>query len=157
MSSIAVQCAVGEVGSKATTKLSYGFSSLVNIGRFQYGMDNSGIYLLNSGETDNNVIYSRTFTLATTDLGNKNRKRGRRIYIGVDTNSELIVSIKFDDEEWRNYPVTPKKNGLQEINVPVGYNGYGRYMTVKITSNNRFRIDNIDILLIIRSLGTRRY
>lgn len=154
---IAVQTAVGEIGSKATTELTYQFNSMLSNGGFQYGCNGNGIFLLNSGELDNGSPFSRTVTFATTDLGEKNPKRARFVYIGFDAASAITLSVKIDDQSWRDYAATPLKTGLQRLRVPIGRDGQGRYFTFKITATTRFRIDSVGGMFIIRSTGIKGY
>jgi len=155
MGSIAVQTAVGSLTGKAVTELSYSFGTLVNTGRFQYGLNNEGIFLLNIGEQDNDVDYTRSFTLASSDLDAKNLKRFRFLFIGVDTDDSFTISVMGDNKTWRDYDVVLNKTGLQEIQQVVGHGDFGRYWKIKISSTSRFRVDSIDGTLIVRPLGVR--
>lgn len=154
MVTIATQTAIGELGRKAVTELSYSFDNMVNVGH-QYGCNSEGIFLLNNGEQDDDSDFTRTFTVSSSDYGTKNLKRFRFIYIGIDTDNSFTVSVMSDNKVWRNYDAVLNKTGLQQLRVPVGRDGYGRYWKVKITSTSRFRIDSIVGLLIIRPLGIK--
>lgn len=147
MGSIAVQTAA----SNATTELSDSFASMVDTGEFQYGCNSEGIFLLNSDEAGS----TRTFTLATTDFGMKNHKRLRKLYIGLVADSPITVSVMGDKKVWRHKTKALKKTGLQTLRVPIDRDGFGRYWTIKISATTRFRIDSIDGLLVVRSLGIR--
>ena len=153
MSTIAVQTAVNH----AVTELSYSLGSMVNVGEFQYGASNEGIFILNSGDTDNEVPFTRSFTLATSDFGIQNYKKIRRIAIGFEGSLSFTLLVKFDDQEWIEYPVSPRKTGLQQIVVPIDTRDQGRYITIKISSTNSFKIDRIEGLFIVRPLGISGY
>lgn len=152
---IAIQTAVGDVGSKAVTELSYAFNALINTGSFQYGCNDDGIFLLNSGEQDNDGDYVRSFTLSSSDYGLANLKRIRFLYLGIDTDNSFTVSVMGDNKVWRDYTVPLNKLGLQEIRKSIGRDGFGRYWKIKISSTNRFRISMIGAVLVIRPLGLR--
>lgn len=154
---LAVQTAIGEPGRKVTTELSWDFNDLISIENFAYGLDENGIHLLNTTEKDNLVEYTRSFTLATTDLGVKNPKRGRRVNIGFKADSKFTLEVQIDEQTARTYTVTPLKTGLQRIRIPIGRDGQGRYFKFKISSTNAFRIDQIDGTFIVRSLGIKGY
>ena len=154
---IAVQTAIGTIGSKATTELSYAFKSMINAGEFQYGLNQDGIYLLNQGEQDDGETFERSVTFATTDFGVKNPKRVRFIHIGFVADYEFTLAVKIDDQVWRKYTVTPRKTGLQRLRVPIGRNGQGAYITTKITSRSMFRIDMMAGILIVRPTGITGY
>ncbi len=162
MTSIAVQSAVGASSSKAVTELTYNFSSIINTGKFQYGLNREGIFLLNNGDTDDGELYSRSFTLATTDLDVVNMKRARKLLIGIDTRKEFTVSITFDNNNWRHYTRVPEKLGLQTLEISIGrgrltQGGSGRYVTIKVTSMYRFRVDHILGNFFVRPRGIKGY
>ncbi len=152
---LAVQTSIGEVSGKAVTELASKYDSMLNDGEFQYGCNEDGIFLLNSPDPDG--FLTRTFTLATTDMGSKNPKRGRFAYVGIDTDQEFTLSVNVDKQGWRDYRVEPQKQGLQRLKVPIGRNGQGRYWKFKFTSNYPFLVDQIDALFVIRSSGIRGY
>jgi len=157
---IAIQTAIGDIGGKATTQLSTSPASMINAKGFQYALDTNGVHILNRGDTDNNAEFTRTFTLATTDLGIKNPKRGRFFYVGYEVfqaNDPMTISIKLDDQAWREYNVVNRKVGLQRVRVPIGRDGKGRYVTVKISSVKHFRLDNIDAEFYLLSSGNKGY
>lgn len=157
MSGIAVQGAIGDIGAKATTKLSSSYNSLATINGVAIGANSSGLHLLNSGNQNNDVDFTKTFTLATTDFGIDNFKRIRFVYIGIDFSSAITLSVKADDQSWRNYTITPKKTGLQKIKKSIGRNGQGRYWTFKISSISAFRIDSLKAAIYVRPIGISGY
>ncbi len=157
---IATQAKLGSIGEKPTTELSLAFDSLVGGGGYAFGLNEDGIHLLNSGDTDTGVAFTRSFTLATSDLGAKNPKRGRYFYIGYEVYQEsdpMTIALKLDGQEWRTYNVKNKKVGLQVVRVPIGRDGKGRYTTIKISSTAAFRIDSIRMALYVLSSGNKGY
>ncbi len=68
MGTIAIQTKVGELGEKATTELSYDFDSMVNCGEFQYGLNENGIYRLNSGSLDDSTVFTSSITFQTSEI-----------------------------------------------------------------------------------------
>jgi hypothetical protein len=145
MSILAIQTAVGSIGSKAATVLSYDASSLLNIGKFQYKGGPDGLYILNQSDTD--TTYTKSFTLATTDLGIENPKHCSFLYIGVktvSTNTKLNITLTNDKGVSKTVPYIVLKVGLQRLRVPMGHINRGRYIKLKISSDNSFRIDNIE-------------
>ena len=158
MGAIGVQCAVGATGKKALTKLSNcDFNSMAVINGVPLGANSSGLFKLNDGELESSAAFTRTFILATTDFGIDNQKRVRFVYIGIDTEYEFTLSVKADDQTWRDYTVTPPKTGLQRIRISIGRSGQGRYWTFKISSTNAFVIDKIEAILNARSGGIVGY
>lgn len=159
MGAIAVQGAVGQVGSKATTELSYNFNSMVALpGGFQVGANGNGLFLLNQGELDDGATYERTFTVNTSDYGKQEFKQFRFLYIGFKGDNPFTVLVNTDEQGWRDYTATPGKTGLQRaVQIPVGSNDQGRYWKIKITSNYSFVIDRIDGMFYVRSTGIGGY
>jgi len=156
--SIAVQTAVGEIGSKAVSELSYAFGGMVNCGRFQYGVNESGIFLLNSGDTDNDSLFESSFTLATSDYGAANNKRFRYIYLKIEVygDTDITVSVRPNKGEWLVRSVAVAGAGLKTVSFTIPReNGQGNYHTVKIACNKQFRIHGISGLLIVRPSGVR--
>lgn len=159
MSTLATQIAIGNIGEKPTTLISWSFPALINAGAFQYGGDGTGLYLLNTGEEDNGSAFQRFFTLSTSDFGIHNPKKMRFAYIGFEGNHEhsFKISVKADDQLYREHIVTPLKDGLQRIRVPIGTDRQGRYFTLQISSTHPFRIDSIKGIFYVRSAGIGGY
>jgi len=154
---IAIQTAVGEIGSKATTELAWKYDDMVSVGNLQYGANEDGIYQMNATEQDDGSDFIRTLTFATTDFDSKNPKRMRSLYFGIETDDDITVSVKTDDQSWRDYTLEHEKNGIQRVAVDIGMDGQGRYWTVKLSSTTPFRIDNIGSVFIIRPMGLKGY
>lgn len=154
--SIAVQTAVGDIGSKATTELSTAFAGMVNCGTFQYGVNSTGIYRLNSGNLDGVATFEKSFTLATSDFGKINAKRIRRLYAEVEIydNTTLTFAVRPDKGAWITKSVALTGTGLKKFKVTIQREGCsGSYHTIKISSNSQFRIHSLSGLFNIRPLG----
>ena len=151
MPSIAIQTAQ----NRAVTELSFSFASMVDCGQFQYGSNADGLFRLNVGEQDAGADFTREFVLASSDYGVDNLKKMRSLYIGADCNNAFTVSVMGDDKVWRTYTPILRKQGLQEIKLPIGRDGYGSYWKIKISSTKQFRIDRISGNIIVRALGHR--
>lgn len=154
--SIAVQTAVGDIGSKAVTDISWNFAGLINCGAYQFGVNENGIYLLNYGNSHNEALFSKSLTFVTSDFGLKNIKRFRYIYLEIEVygDSTFIVSVKPDKGSWINKTVSVVGAGLKTIRFSISRtNGQGYYHTVKIASEQQFRLHASYGLLNVRSLG----
>lgn len=153
---IAVQTAIGDIGSKAVTSLSWSFNSMVNTGKFQYGFNDNGIYILNtSGEDEAGSSDGYEVIFANTDFGIDNLKRVRFIYAGIVADGAVVISVMNDNKKWITCTKKSLKTGVQKIRFPISRKGYGRYCKVKIFSLSPFKIDNISGLLVIRPLGIK--
>jgi len=159
MSSIAVQTVIGDEGTKATTELTYGFNSLLNNSGFQFGANSNGLFLINQGETDNLVNYERTFTLATTDLGIRNPKEFRFIYIGFSAfkGTRIDIYVHADDQKPIKHVHRAIKSGTQRARIPIDVRVLGRYWTVKVSSMKAFRVDEMEVQTNVRSSGIIGY
>lgn len=156
---IATQTSIGSPGEQPTTELSWAFDSMINVGNNQIGFNSEGIHKLNSGTLDNVTPFISEFTLATSSLGINNPKRCRYLYLMLDVLEiePVSVSIKLDKGAWRTYASVPHKDRLQRVRVPVGRNGTGAFVTIKVSSENAFRVSEIEGLFIARPLGLRGY
>jgi len=150
---IAVQGAVGENNSKATTRLSYKFNSLAVINGVPFGANSSGLFQLNTGETDNDSVYTRTFTLATTDFGDDHPKHLRYIYMTVDTDNDFKLSIKTDNGLDRILEASLLMTGLQRIRIENIYADVGEHWSITMYSNHFFRVDKISAIFYRTSYG----
>ena len=160
MGGIAVQGAIGESGRKPTTVLSgFAFNSMATINGVDIGASlTNGLCVLNQGEKDVDAEVQRTVTFATTDFGIKNPKRIRYIYFGISFSSPITVSVAVDDQPERTYTLRPvKASGMQRVKLTIGHNRQGRYWRVKITSDKRFVLDDVETLLVVRTSGIKGY
>ena len=158
MGCIAVQCAVGEIGEKALTELSPSYESLINTGKFQYGLNDDGIYLLNTGNVYSNVTFTSSLTLGTTDFGIDTSKRLRFLYLKVEvmTDSTFTIKTKADGGSWETTTENVIGAGIKLIKVIFGHTTcLGDYITINIASTAQFRLHKITGLIIPKALSRR--
>jgi len=126
------------LGEQLSQYANYNFNSMCKFGDFYLGAGSSGIFKLDSGDTDAGTNIEAFFELANTDLGIEHQKRMRAAYVGYETNGNLMLTIEDDDGNERNYTITPNHIGnLQQTSrVAIGRDGKGRYWM--------FRIDNVN-------------
>jgi hypothetical protein len=153
---ISVQTRVGNPGSQATTELGLAFNSLLNLGPFQVGSSSSGLYLLNQGELIDSQEYLREVTFSTTDFGIRNPKHIRFMYLGLRSEGDLVVSVNADERGWQSV-VVPSTTDLQRVRVPISLESLGRYWSVRFSSYQAFRVDHVEVQLIVRSSGIIGY
>jgi hypothetical protein len=157
--SIAVQTAIGEIGEKATTDLSFNFKSMIDCGGFQYGLNESGIFLLNSGNNINEQPFLKSITLATSNFGIPNYKWIRYLYLLVEVfgYTTFTASIRPNRGNWVNKVISTEKAGLKTLSFTMQReNGQGNYHNVKISSYQQFKIHEIKALLVVRNMGINR-
>jgi len=153
---IAVQTAVGAIGEKATTELSCAFAGMVNCGAYQYGVNSTGIYRLNSGNLDGTTPLAFSFTLASSDFGKRNYKRPRFVYLEVEIyeDTAFTVSVKPNRGTFIDKTVTAKGPGVKTIKVPIQREGMqGNFHTIKISGTKQFRVHEVSGLFIVRPSG----
>lgn len=151
MGCLAVQCAIGEIGEKALTELSPSYESLINTGDFQYGLNSSGIFLLNTGNVYSDVAYTKSFTLPKTSLGVDDNKRLRFLYIKVETYDDATFTIKAkpDNGAWTADTLSVVGADIRTLKAIFGSKScISDYITVNISSTARFRIHQITGLVI---------
>ena len=112
-----------------------------------------GIYQLDSGDTDDGALIQSRMDCKITDFGSHHQKRMRKLYLGYESNGELLVKIKNDDGNERAYGVVPPFAGQAQNSgvVPVGRDGKGRYWQVRIENVDGadFSVDSIDAVVVV--------
>lgn len=151
----AVQGAIGPVGGKAVTTLpDFNFNSAGTIGGMKIGASKDGLFTLNQGDLNNDVEYTRSFTLNKTHLGHPgNLKKIRYLYFSmIGEYGKVGVSTKADDGTWRNWDrCTPW--GAGGFRASVGSQETGLYWTFKFSSTEYFCVDNISLNYTVLSAG----
>ena len=156
---IAVQAAVGPVGGKATTEITPSYAGLVNCGKFQYGVNASGVHLLNTGSTDDGVPIAHSFTLASSDYGDMSFKRIRYLYLEVEVYEETVftASVKPNKGTFVDKTVTVPGPGLKTVSFTIQRsNVQGNFHTIKISATKQFRVHKILGLFVVRPAGVGR-
>lgn len=154
MCAIAVQGAIGEMGKKATTRLTnYAFNSMAIINGFPFAANASGVYRLNTGDRDTEGEYTRTVIFPETDFNNPNPKRIRFVDIGLRTAHAFTVKTTTDNGEYWEEEYEPVEEGYFTARVPMGRNVEGRYHKIQISSKNFMRIDSVIAVTNITSRG----
>lgn len=154
--SIAVQSAVGAIGSKATTELSFAFAGMADCGQFQYGVNSTGIHLLNTGNIDGATAFEKSFTLATSDFGRPNMKRFRWVYVELEVyeDATFTVSVRPNKGAWVTKTVNVVGAGLKKVRFTIpSAGGMGTYHAVKVSSLSQFRIHSMSAVLIVMAMG----
>ena len=126
------------LGEQLSQYANYDFNSVCKFDGKYIGANDSGIFQLDSGETDADTAIEAFFELIVTDMGIEHQKRIRSAYVGYETNGDLMLTVKDDEDNERNYTIKPNHIGhmQQTSKVPIGRDGKGRYWM--------FRIDNVN-------------
>lgn len=144
-----IQGAVGGLGRKAVAEISDNYLSVNHTDGVAYGAKADGLYKLDedySGGGFSATISSHDFNVSKT-------KKCRSLYFGIDTDSSFKVYTSVDDGAWVEYDATNVKTGKQRIKVPISHIQRGRYWSVKIESDDYFKLDHIRGVFIELSAG----
>lgn len=137
----------------------YPFNSLCVFNSQLLGANEDGIFVLSSGNTDNDVEIDAEFELAESDLGIYKDKRIRSLQIGGIFSGNLEVSVKADGSESEYALLSPGISGLKYGNskVAVNWENKGRYFGVKVANVNGsdFSIDSISGLVTVTNLPSK--
>lgn len=129
----------------------FNFNSFCKIGEKYFGASDTGIYDL-TGDDDAGVFINAFFELVLSDFGISNIKRIRSAYVGGESDGELTLTLKDDENNSRSYALNLTSGNVQSSGkVKVGRDGQGRYYQVRIDniSGCYFAIDDIEVLAII--------
>ncbi|MDX9893853.1 MAG: hypothetical protein RBS34_00305 [Desulfofustis sp.] len=118
---------------------------------FYLGANENGLFLLD-GVDDNGTAIEASFTLPLDDLGSHMHKRLRFLYLGLEGNGDVLVTVSFDElddthEITFSIPQEHQQTGLMR---PVSRAVFGRYLRLKVENVNGsvFALDSIDVVPI---------
>ena len=129
----------------------YNFNSFCKIGDKHYGATDDGIFEL-VGDTDAGEDIDAWFELPMSDFGISNVKRLRRIYLGYEATGDLIVKVKDNENNERQYPLDnitlDKQIGGR---ITVERDQLGRYWGERIENvrGAYFAVDSIEVVPVI--------
>lgn len=131
----------------------YNFNSMCKFGSKLLGANESGIFVLESGDDDSGTDISAFFKLGPTDFGIENEKRLRRSYISGRLDGRLRVTMSGDEGEEVEQSVVPSEGSLRLIHHEVrgGRDIRGKYLSFKVANvlGSDFTISNINAVLIV--------
>lgn len=135
----------------ATQFANYNYKDFVTVGGTTYGLNDNGIFSLDTNDTDNGIAIGAYFSIIMTNLGIANQKRIRSGIISGE-GGDLKVTIIFDDDSQYEAYVTPSGTGAGKFNGIRSQKG--EYFQIKIQNVNGsdFSIDQIDVTPIILGL-----
>lgn len=140
-------------GAQPSQWARYNFNSMAKIGGKYVGANDQGLFALNTGGHDNGDPIDAFLELVTSDWGIAHQKRIRSLYVGFETDGDLIISVKDDDDNERNYVISPHHtaNKQHSARVPGSRDGKGRYWSIRIDNVNGsdFSIDMIEVIPIV--------
>ena len=131
----------------------YNFNSMAKVGDVYLGANENGIFILDSGDSDAGDEIEAFFELPTSDWGIINAKRIRRLYVSYESNGDLLLSVKDDEDNLRYYLLEPVHlpNKQHTARVAIGRDGKGVHWMIRIenTSGSDFSVDRINIIPVV--------
>jgi hypothetical protein len=129
------------------------FASMAKIGGQYVGAGESGLMRLESGDFDNGAPIEAFFELATSDWGVSEQKRVRALYLGYESDGNLMVTVRDDDGNERSFTVAPNHSANLQHSAKVSgaRDGKGRYWMIRVDNVNGadFSIDSIHVLPVV--------
>jgi hypothetical protein len=133
----------------------FNFNSFCKLGDLVLGANESGIFVLEDGDTDNGTKISAFIELPVRDFGISNLKRLRKAYIGLEADGVVRLLVKNDEHNERVYKIIPSGFGdyQEAVKVPIGADGKGRYWSFRIENQDGcdFGIDSLEVVPIVLS------
>ena len=140
-------------GEQLSQWANYNFNSMAKIGENYVGADAAGLFKLNTGGHDNTEPIEAFFELVTSDWGVPNQKRIRSLYFGYETDGEIMVTVRDDDDNERNFLLNANhlSNDQHSAKVFGARDGKGRYWMIRIDNVNGsdFSMDHIEVVPVI--------
>lgn len=132
---------------------SFNFNSMCKFGDVYLGANGDGIHTLGGG-TDNGTNISAFFELALSDWGISEFKYIRRIFVGYETNGNLLLTIKSDEDDVWTATLEYHRFGYDRQTgnkIDGRRDKEGRYWNIRIDNVDgcEFAIDMIEVLAIL--------
>ena len=134
-----------------TQYCNFNFNSFCKIGSKNYSANDAGIFEL-TGNTDAGANIDSFFELVLSDFGIANMKRVRSIYVGGESEGQLTLTLKDDEDNSRPYSFSLASDSKQiSGKIDIGRDGQGRYWQTRIdnTSGCYFAIDLIELSITV--------
>ena len=135
---------------RATTQyINYDMNSMVKFGDKYLGASSDGIYELD-GDTDDGDSIGAYFEPIVTDFGISNPKKVRFVFLGYESEGDIIVTLAADEGIRQSYIVDSLKTGQQNRRIPSNRNMQGRYVMVGVSNvcGCDFGVDSMDMVIV---------
>jgi hypothetical protein len=121
---------------------------MVRFGDKHLGACSGGIFELD-GDDDNGIDIEAFFEPIITDFGISNPKKVRFVFLGYESDGDLLLTLAADERNEQSHTVDSLKTGQQERRVPANRNMEGRYIMVRVSNvaGSDFGLDSIDVAL----------
>ena len=135
----------------ATTQyINYNMNSMVKFGDTFLGACSDGIFELD-GDTDDGIDIGAYFEPIITDFGISNPKKVRFVFLGYESEDDLIVTMAADEGNRQSCVVDSLKTGQQSRRMTSNRNMEGRYLMLGVSNTGGcdFGVDSIDVAIVI--------
>lgn len=140
-------------GGQLSQWANYNFNSMTKVGDYYVGAGEDGLFQLNTDDDDAGMGIVAFFELPYSDWGIANQKRIRSLYVGYEANGDLLLTVKDDDANERNYILHPNHTANQQhgAKMPGARDGKGRYWMIRVDNINGadFSMDDIKVLPVV--------
>lgn len=140
-------------GFRVSQYSGWNFNSMCKFGEVYLGANENGIFVIDSGNLDNTSDIDAYFQTATTDFGLAFQKRWRSVYVGYETNGQMLLKLYDDDGNERVYQFSPifSDNEQHGNRISIGRDGRGRYWSFRIENSlgADFSVNNITGIPVI--------
>jgi hypothetical protein len=131
----------------------YNFKSMCKFGDKLLGANEDGLFVLNSGDTDNGTDIPAFFVIGPTDFGAEEEKRIRRLYFSGRMDGRLRVEMSGDEEDPVSQELNPENIELRLTHhrIKGGRDVRGKYLKLKVSNvlGSDFTVSSINAVLVV--------
>lgn len=134
-----------------TQYTNYNFNSMIRFGGKVFASSDSGIFQLDSSDTDDGSEITAMLELVKTDFGSPNPKKVLKVMFGIEASGMMLATITSDDAV-SNSGLMPATQINQEQHGDWSVmRSFGRYLSIRIQNVQGcdFSLDDIKVVLII--------
>lgn len=138
-----------------TEYTNYPFNSFAYVNNQYLAASSEGLYLLEGSLDEAEFITARIKT-ASMDLDTSNIKQVPQVYLGIDNDANLILTVSVDGKYTAQYELAIDSEDLSTQMFKIGKGLQGRYwqFTLETKENSNFDLDEIEIFPI--TFGRKR-
>ena len=130
----------------------YNFNSMCNFDGMLLGSNEDGLFVLDSGESDDGSLIDAHFKFGSSDLGLDEHKSIRYINIAGRLGGMLQVSVNADGAGDIKRQLSPERTDLRQMRnrVYMGKDCKGKYLELKVENvqGADFTVNRIDALVV---------
>jgi len=137
-----------EVINEVTHYTNYPFDRIVRYQNSYYGMNSTGLYLLDSGTLDDTTPITYVAKTCETDFGDPHQKTVGSVYFGGRLGAAETVTLYVSEVSSQPYSyTTPRGTTPQNYRQAFGKGVKARYYALGVAGSNEFALDTVDFEL----------